>query len=103
MKKAINYYRYKSSVGDVTKYTYFNTVGTEDSFFFLSTAKLKKEYREFKKWLKQIKKDNPQQHFDTNKIVFELEDGTFVGWYDGGLNYGNSVKHDNYITPIKLK
>ena len=39
----------------------------------------------------------------SDEIVFELEDGTFVGWYDGGLNYGNSVKHDNYITPIKLK
>jgi hypothetical protein len=82
MLKAINYYKYKSSVGDVTKYTYFNTVGTEDSFFSEPNTKLKKEYKDFKKWLKQIKKDNPQQHFDTNKIVFEL-----VHLWDGMMEH----------------
>ena len=101
--KVVKYYKYKSSVQDVTEYTYFNTVGTEDTFFSKPTTKIKKKYNEFKKWLKEVKVNNPDVHFDTNKIVFQLEDGTFVGWYDGALMKGVSMRADDYVKPIKLK
>ncbi len=101
--KAIRYWRYKSVVTDVYKSTRFNTVGTDDGFFSSHTRVERKICKEFKDWLKDIKKRNKDIHFDTNKIVFELEDGNYIGWYDGMLMWGKGRRGDSYVKPIDLK